>query len=70
MEYRIISATFEYQVYNEPNASGANKYVPFLNRSEIGFTDARMGEVTVSDDDGGTTTQVFTITVKVRRMAR
>lgn len=52
MNYRIISATFEDQVYNEPWASGANKYVPFPNRPVISFSNASIGEVTVNDDDG------------------
>ena len=52
MEYQIITATFETEVYNEPWASGANKYVPFPNRTDISFADASIDNVTISDDDG------------------
>lgn len=52
MEYQIITATFETEVYNEPWASGANKYVPFPNSNDISFADASIDNVTISDDDG------------------
>lgn len=51
MEYRIAMATFPSQVYNDPGATGSDKYLPFLNRSQISFAEASMGEIRVEDDD-------------------
>ncbi|MCV2446481.1 Hint domain-containing protein [Paracoccus sp. DMF] len=51
MEYRIAMATFPSQVYNDPGATGSDKYLPFLNRREISFAEARMDEIRLEDDD-------------------
>ncbi|WP_288948168.1 Hint domain-containing protein [uncultured Paracoccus sp.] len=51
MEYRIITATFEVPVYTNPNVTGAEKNLPFLNRSNISFASAEMGELRIEDDD-------------------
>lgn len=51
MEYRIMTATFDTQVYNDPSAVGSDKYLPFLNRSSIRFDAAQMGEIRIEDDD-------------------
>lgn len=51
MEYRIVTATFQSQVYNDPGATGSDKYLPFLNRREISFAEARLGEIRLEDDD-------------------
>ncbi|WP_415635610.1 Hint domain-containing protein [Paracoccus aminovorans] len=51
MEYRIVTATFQTQVYNDPSATGSDKYLPFLNRRDIDFAQAQMGEIRIEDDD-------------------
>lgn len=51
MEYRIAMATFPSQVYNNPGATGSDKYLPFLNRSNISFAEASMTQIRVEDDD-------------------
>lgn len=51
MEYRIITAAFDSPVYNNPYATGSDKYLPFLSRSGITFGDAEIGEIRIEDDD-------------------
>ncbi|MDQ7263418.1 Hint domain-containing protein [Paracoccus sp. PS-1] len=51
MEYRIITATFGTQVPNDPGATGSDKYLPFLNRRDIDFSQADMAEIRIEDDD-------------------
>lgn len=51
MEYRIVTATFPAQIYNDPSATGSDKYLPFLNRRDIDFSGAQIGEIRIEDDD-------------------
>lgn len=51
MQYKIITASFDSVVYTDASATGTNTFRPFLGKTNISFAQARMGSVTIEDDD-------------------